>query len=53
MRPAWYAGAGRIVRFVDDDEMAAFDPSLLTFFNVNTPADLDLATRLRANRSVQ
>jgi molybdenum cofactor guanylyltransferase len=42
--------AGRVVRFVDEDEIARDDPSLLTFFNVNTPADLDRARALLASR---
>ena len=34
------------VRFVDEAELAAEDPELLSFFNVNTPEDLARARRL-------
>ncbi|MCC6177861.1 MAG: molybdenum cofactor guanylyltransferase [Chloroflexi bacterium] len=34
------------VRYVDDDELRQVDPALRSFFNVNTPADLDDARRL-------
>lgn len=38
------------VHTVEDDIVAGFDPQGLTFFNVNTPDDLDLAERLLALR---
>jgi molybdopterin-guanine dinucleotide biosynthesis protein A len=34
------------VRYVDDAEIDRFDPRHLSFFNVNTPADLEQARRL-------
>jgi molybdopterin-guanine dinucleotide biosynthesis protein A len=34
------------VRFVDADELEQFDPQRLTFFNVNTPEDLERAQQL-------
>ena len=34
------------VRFVDEPEIDRFDPQHLSFFNVNTPADLEQARRL-------
>ena len=34
------------VRFVDEPEIDRFDPHHLSFFNVNTPADLEQARRL-------
>jgi len=33
------------VRFVDEDEIRAFDPQLKSFFNVNIPQDLPDATK--------
>jgi molybdopterin-guanine dinucleotide biosynthesis protein A len=36
------------VRFVDEAEIDRFDPRHLSFFNVNTPADLEQARRLAA-----
>ena len=36
------------VRFVDDAEIDRFDPHHLSFFNVNTPDDLEQARRLAA-----
>ncbi len=38
------------VRFVDDAEIERFDPEHLSFFNVNTPADLAEAERLAGGR---
>jgi molybdopterin-guanine dinucleotide biosynthesis protein A len=34
------------VRYVDDDEMDIFDPKHLSFFNINSQADLDKAREL-------
>jgi molybdopterin-guanine dinucleotide biosynthesis protein A len=34
------------VRWVDEPELDRFDPQHLSFFNVNTPADLETARRL-------
>jgi molybdopterin-guanine dinucleotide biosynthesis protein A len=36
------------VRYVDEAEIDRFDPRHLSFFNVNTPADLEQARRLAA-----
>jgi len=36
------------VRYVDEVEIDRFDPGHLSFFNVNTPADLEQARRLAA-----
>ncbi|MBI3978846.1 MAG: molybdenum cofactor guanylyltransferase [Chloroflexi bacterium] len=36
------------VRYVAEDEIRGFDPHLLSFFNVNTPADLERALALAA-----
>ena len=36
------------VRYVDEAEIDGFDPRHLSFFNVNTPADLEQARRLAA-----
>lgn len=38
------------VRYVDDDEIARFDPEHLSFFNVNTRADLQRARVLVGER---
>ncbi len=35
------------VRFLDEPEIDRFDPQHLSFFNVNTPADLEQARQLR------
>ena len=37
------------VRFVDEPEIDRFDPQHLSFFNVNTPEDLERARRLATN----
>jgi molybdopterin-guanine dinucleotide biosynthesis protein A len=37
------------VRFVDEPEIDRFDPQHLSFFNVNTPEDLERARRLKTN----
>jgi len=37
------------VRFVDEPEIDRFDPQHLSFFNVNTPEDLEQALRLKTN----
>ncbi len=43
---------GRLrVRYVPEAELRALDPELRSFFNINTPADLELARRLAAGRS--
>jgi molybdopterin-guanine dinucleotide biosynthesis protein A len=34
------------VRYVEEAELRRFDPSLRSFFNVNTPADLAELPRL-------
>jgi molybdopterin-guanine dinucleotide biosynthesis protein A len=34
------------VRYVDQDEMKVFDPDLLSFFNINNQADLDIAREI-------
>jgi molybdopterin-guanine dinucleotide biosynthesis protein A len=34
------------VRFVDEDEIDLYDPQHLSFFNVNTPEDLEQARRM-------
>jgi len=36
------------VRYVEEDEIDRFDPEHLSFFNVNTQADLDAARKLAA-----
>jgi molybdopterin-guanine dinucleotide biosynthesis protein A len=54
MRAALDAGKMRVVsffpgvrvRFVDEAELAPYDPERLSFFNVNTPADLAAARLL-------
>lgn len=56
MRAALEAGKMRVVsffpnvrvRFVDEAEIDHHDPQRLSFFNVNSPADLDTARRLTA-----
>jgi molybdopterin-guanine dinucleotide biosynthesis protein A len=35
-----------MVRYVEADEIRAVDPDMLSFFNVNTPADLERARRI-------
>lgn len=37
------------VRYVEAEEVERFDPERLSFFNINTPADLDVARRLAAS----
>ncbi len=39
------------VRMVDEDELRSVDPNLLSFFNINTPADLEMALKLVARRA--
>jgi len=36
------------VRYVEEDEINRFDPECLSFFNINTKADLDKARKLAA-----
>ncbi len=36
----------RAVRFVEEEEIRAFDPEFLSFFNINTPRDLEQAERI-------
>jgi len=36
------------VRYVEEDEAKRYDPGLLTFFNINTPADLSEAEKIGA-----
>lgn len=38
------------VRYIEEDEIDRFDPEHLSFFNVNTPADLETATKLAAEK---
>lgn len=40
------SAAGLKVQLIEDSEIARLDPRLQTFFNVNTPADLQEAERL-------
>ena len=57
MRAALDAGKMRVIsffqdvrtRFVEAAEIEQFDPGHLTFFNVNTPEDLERAELLAAN----
>lgn len=42
---------GLVVRIVPEDELRALDPHGLSFLNINTPADLELARKLLASRS--
>ena len=42
---------GLSVRVVEEDELRGVDPDLLSFFNINTPADLELALKLVAHRA--
>jgi molybdopterin-guanine dinucleotide biosynthesis protein A len=39
-RRVLHALAGAKVRYLDEDEIARYDPEHLSFFNVNTPEDL-------------
>jgi len=56
MRAALDAGKMRVisffdsvrVRFVEDEEIERFDPQRVTFFNVNTPEELEQAEALAA-----
>jgi molybdenum cofactor guanylyltransferase len=41
------------IRYVEAEEMSAFDPDLLSFFNVNTPEDWQRAQRLAAEEARQ
>jgi molybdopterin-guanine dinucleotide biosynthesis protein A len=38
------------VRYIEEDEINRFDPEHLSFFNVNTQANLSKAKKLAANR---
>jgi molybdopterin-guanine dinucleotide biosynthesis protein A len=38
------------VRYVGEDEINRFDPQHLSFFNINSRADLDRAKKLAAKR---
>jgi molybdopterin-guanine dinucleotide biosynthesis protein A len=40
------------VRYVEGDEISRFDPEHLSFFNVNTEADLERAQQLAKETSV-
>ena len=40
------------VRYVDRDEIQEFDPEFLSFFNANTPQDLEAAARIAANLNI-
>ena len=41
------------VRYVDEEEIARFDPEHLSFFNINTRADLGRARKLAAEKGWQ
>lgn len=41
-----FAASGLRPRFVDDPEIDRFDPRRLSFFNINTPEDLEQAQKL-------
>jgi molybdopterin-guanine dinucleotide biosynthesis protein A len=38
------------VRYVDSPVLAALDPEGLSFFNINTPEDLERARQIAANQ---
>jgi molybdopterin-guanine dinucleotide biosynthesis protein A len=38
------------VRYIEEDEIDRFDPEHLSFFNINSPADLDRATELATQK---
>jgi molybdopterin-guanine dinucleotide biosynthesis protein A len=38
------------VKYIEKDEINRFDPEHLSFFNINTPADLDRARKLAAEK---
>lgn len=40
------------VRYIEDDEISRFDPKHLSFFNINTEADLEMAQQLAKETSV-
>ncbi len=40
------------VRYFEENEVRAIDPALLSFFNVNTQADLDTAFRLATSTAI-
>lgn len=40
------------VRLMSEDELSKIDPQLLSFMNVNTPADLEFARKLLSRRGV-
>ena len=40
------------VRYIEDDEISRFDPEHLSFFNINTEADLERAQQLAKETSV-
>ncbi|MEE9203428.1 MAG: NTP transferase domain-containing protein, partial [Nitrospirales bacterium] len=42
--------SGIAVRLVFEDEIRDLDPQFLSFFNVNTPADLEFARKLLAGQ---
>ncbi len=42
--------SGLSARLVSEDEIRGIDPQFLSFLNVNTPADLELARKLLAER---
>lgn len=43
--------AGLVIRIVAEDELRPIDAHALSFLNINTPADLELARKLVASRS--
>lgn len=44
---------GLSVRIVSEEEIQSLDPHLLSFVNINTPADLELARKLETERLVE
>lgn len=42
---------GLLIRIVPEEELRAMDSHVLSFLNINTPADLELARKLLASRS--
>ena len=38
------------VRYVEEDEIDSFDPEHLSFFNINSQADLDRARKLATDK---
>jgi molybdopterin-guanine dinucleotide biosynthesis protein A len=38
------------VRYIEEDEIDSFDPEHLSFFNINSEADLERARRLATDK---